>query len=35
MDEIDARVPDIAPRVLKVIVSQIQDIQTRIAGLET
>ena len=26
MDEIDARVPDIAHRVLKVIVSQIEDI---------
>ena len=35
MDEIDARVPDVARRVLKVIVSQIEDIQTRIAGLET
>jgi transposase len=30
-----ARVPDVARRVLKVIVSQIEDIQTRIAGLET
>jgi transposase len=35
MDEMDARVPDIARQVLKVIVSQIEDIQTRIAGLET
>src|SRR5260370_2166155 len=35
MDEVDARVPDIARQVLKVIVSQIEDIQTRIAGLET
>src|ERR1700716_2628025 len=35
MDENDRRVPDIARQVLKVIVSQIEDIQTRIAGLET
>src|SRR5882724_8638114 len=35
MDEMDGRVPDIARQVLKVIVSQIEDIQTRIAGLET
>src|SRR6266849_104630 len=35
MDEMDGRVPDIARQVLKVIVSQIKDIQTRIAGLET
>jgi transposase len=34
-DEMDGRVPDIARQVLKVIVSQIKDIQTRIAGLET
>ena len=35
MDEMDGRVPHIARQVLKVIVSQIEDIQTRIAGLET
>ena len=35
MDENDRRVPDIARQVLKVIVNQIEDIQTRIAGLET
>jgi transposase len=35
MDEKDGRVPDIAREVLKVIVSQIEDVQTRIAGLET
>jgi len=35
MDEMDARVPDIARQVLKVIISQIEEIQTRIAGLET
>src|SRR6266446_3794984 len=35
MDEMDGRVPDIARQVLKVIVSQIEDIQTRIAGLGT
>jgi transposase len=35
MDENDRRVPDIARRVLKVIVNQIEDTQTRIAGLET
>jgi transposase len=35
MDEMDARVPDIARQVLKMIVSQIEEIQTRIAGLET
>jgi transposase len=34
MDEMDGRVPHIARQVLKVIVSQIEDIQTRIAGLE-
>jgi transposase len=34
MDEKDGRVPDIARQVLKVIVSHIEDIQTRIAGLE-
>src|SRR5437588_477976 len=34
MDEMDARVPDIARQVLKVIISQIEEIQTRIAGLE-
>jgi transposase len=35
MDEMDGRVPDIARQVLKVIVSQIENIHTRIAGLET
>jgi transposase len=35
MDEMDVRVPDIARQVLKVIVSQIADIQTGIAELET
>jgi transposase len=35
MDENDRRVPDIARQVLKVIVNQIEDTQTRIAGLET
>jgi len=35
MDEKDGRVPDIARQVLKVIVNQIEDTQTRIAGLET
>jgi transposase len=35
VDEKDGRVPDIARQVLKVIVSQIEDVQTRIAGLET
>jgi transposase len=34
MDEKDGRIPDIARQVLKIIVSQIEDIQTRIAGLE-
>jgi transposase len=34
MDETDGRVPDIARQVLKVIVNQIEDIQTRITGLE-
>ena len=34
MDENDGRVPDIARQVLKVIVNQIEDTQTRIAGLE-
>jgi transposase len=34
MDEKDGRIPDIARQVLKVIVSHIEDIQTRIAGLE-
>src|SRR4051812_8848852 len=34
MDEMDVRVPDIARQVLKVIVSQIEDIQTGIAELE-
>ena len=34
VDEKDGRIPDIARQVLKVIVSQIEDIQTRIAGLE-
>jgi hypothetical protein len=35
MDEMDGRVPNIARQVLKVIVSQIENIHTRIAGLET
>ena len=35
MDEMDGRVPDIARQVLKVIVSQIDDIQTGIDELET
>src|SRR3981189_1928278 len=35
MDENDRRVPDIARQVLKVIVNQIEDIQTGIASLET
>jgi transposase len=35
MDEKDRRVPDIARQVLKVIVNQIEDTQTRIAGIET
>src|SRR6201987_5238299 len=35
MDETDGRVPDIARQVLKMIVSQIEDTQTRIVGLET
>jgi transposase len=35
MDEMDERVPDMARQVLKVIVSQIKDIQTGIAELET
>ena len=35
MDEEDGRVPDIARQVLKVIVNQIEDTQTRIAGIET
>src|SRR3981189_2167311 len=35
MDEEDGRVPDIARQVLKVIINEIEDIQTRIAGLET
>ena len=34
MDEKDGRIPDIARQVLKVIVSQIEHIQTQIAGLE-
>jgi transposase len=34
MDEKDGRVPEIARQVLKVIVNQIEDTQTRIAGLE-
>ena len=34
LDEKDRRISDIARRVLKVIVSQIEDTQTRIAGLE-
>jgi transposase len=34
MDEKDGRVPDIARQVLKVIVKQIEDTQTRIVGLE-
>jgi len=35
MNEMDGRVPDIARQVLKAIVSQIEDIQTGIAALET
>src|ERR1700733_5746135 len=35
MDEMDRRIPDIARQVLKVIVHQIEDIQTGIAELET
>src|ERR1700710_461569 len=35
MDEKDGRVPNIARQVLKMIVNQIEDTQTRIAGLET
>ncbi len=35
MDEMDGRVPDIARQVLKVIVSQIEDIRRGIAELET
>jgi transposase len=35
MDEKDRRVPDIARQVLKGIVNQIEDTQTRIAGIET
>src|ERR1700694_5897098 len=35
MDERDGRGPDIARQVLKVIINEIKDIQTRIAGLET
>jgi transposase len=35
MDETDGRVPDIARQVLKMIVNQIEDTQTRIVGLET
>src|ERR1700686_24321 len=35
MDEKDRRVPYIARQVLKVIVNQIEDTQTRIAGIET
>jgi transposase len=35
MDETDGRVPDIARQVLKMIVNQIEDTQTRVAGLET
>jgi transposase len=34
VDEMDERVPDMARRVLKLIVSQIEDIQTGIAELE-
>jgi transposase len=34
MDENDGRIPDIARQVLKVIVNQIEDTQTRIAELE-
>ena len=34
-NENDGRVPDIARQVLKVIINEIDDIQTRIAGLET
>jgi hypothetical protein len=35
MDEKDRRVPDVARQVLKMIVNQIEDTQTQIAGLET
>src|SRR5258708_23786164 len=35
MDEKDGRVPDIARQVLKVIVNQIEDTQTRTSRLET
>jgi transposase len=35
MDEMDRRVPDTARQVLKVIVHQIEDIQTGITELET
>src|ERR1700724_3084209 len=35
MDETDGRVPDVARQVLKMIVNQIEDTQTRIVGLET
>ena len=34
MDENDGRVPDVPVEVLKEIVNQIEDTQTRIAGLE-
>ena len=34
LDEKDRRISDIARQVLKMIVSQIEDTQTRIAGLE-
>jgi transposase len=34
VDEKDGRIPDIARQVLKIIVSHIEHIQTRIAGLE-
>jgi transposase len=34
MDQNDGRIPDIARQVLKVIVNQIEDTQTRIAELE-
>jgi transposase len=35
MDHTDKRIPDIARQVLKVIVNQIEDVQTGIAELET
>ena len=35
MDEKDERVPDMARQVLKMIIDQIEEIQTRIAALET